>query len=65
MILVDFSRKQFFKNPPQLSLNFINPRGSWTKCLKNKPFDVIKMREMKGEVEKETPKKEMDNPSFL
>ena len=26
--------------------------------------DVIKMREMRGEMGKKTPKKEMDNPSF-
>ena len=39
--------------------------GNWTKCLKNQPYDVIKMREMKGEVGKKTPKTKMDNPSFL
>ena len=38
---------------------------SWTKCLKNQPCDVIKMREMRGEVGKKPLKKEMDNPSFL
>ena len=38
---------------------------SWTKCLKNQPCDVIKIREMRGEVGKKTPKKEMENPSFL
>ena len=32
------------------------------KCIKNHTFDVIKMREMKGEVRE---KKEMDNPHFL
>ena len=31
----------------------------------NQQCDVIKMREMKGEVEKKTHKKEMDKPSFL
>ena len=31
----------------------------------NQLCDVIKMRDMRGEVEKKTPKKEMDNPSFL
>ena len=31
--------------------------GNFTKCLKNQQYDVIKMREMRGEVEKETPKK--------
>ena len=30
---------------------------SWTKCLKNQPYDVIKIRE-KREVGKKTPKKE-------
>ena len=30
------------------------------KLCKNDPYDV-----MKGEVEKKTPKKEMDNPSFF
>ena len=28
-------------------------------------MDVIKMREMRGEVENKTSKKEMDNPYFL
>ena len=43
----------------------------WTKtkllqnCVKNDTFDVIKMRKMRGEVEKKTSKKEMDNLSFL
>ena len=36
---------------------------NWTKCLKNQPHDVIKMWEMRGEVGKKTPKKDMDNPS--
>ena len=31
------------------------------KCLKNKPCDVVKLREMRGEEGKKTPKKEMDN----
>ena len=35
------------------------------KCLKNQPCDIIKIREMRGEVRKNAPKKEMDNPSFL
>ena len=35
------------------------------KSLKNQPRDVIKMIEMRGEVGKKTPKKEIDNPSFL
>ena len=34
------------------------------KCLKNQPFDVIKMREFRGEFEKKT-KKEMDIHLFL
>ena len=33
--------------------------GNCTKCLKNQPCEVIKMREMRGEVGKKTPKKEM------
>ena len=32
---------------------------------KNHTCDVIKMREMRGEVGKKIPKKYMDNPSFL
>ena len=40
-------------------------QGQRPKCVKNHPCDVIKMREMRGEVDKKTPKKEMDNPSFL
>ena len=35
------------------------------KYLKNQPCDVIKRREMKGEMEKKTPKKKMDNSIFL
>ena len=38
---------------------------SGTKCLKNQPCDVIKIREMRGKVGMKTPKKEMDNHSFL
>ena len=34
------------------------------KCLKNQPFDVIKMREMREEVGKKN-KKEMDIHLFL
>ena len=33
----------------------------YQNCLKNDPCDVIKMREMRGEVGKKPPKKEMDN----
>ena len=36
-----------------------------TKCLKNQSCDVIKMREIRGEVGKKNSKKEMDNHSFL
>ena len=36
-----------------------------SKLCKNDPCDVIKMKEIRGEVGKKTPKKEMDNPSFL
>ena len=47
-------------------IHFFFPlKRSGTNCLKNKPCDVKKMRKMRGKVEKETPKKEMDNPSFL
>ena len=34
---------------------------SWTKCLKNQPCNVKKMREMREKVGKKTLKKEMDN----
>ena len=34
-------------------------------CVKNDPCDVIKMRELRGEVGKKTYKKEMDGHSFL
>ena len=37
----------------------------FTKCLRNESCDVMKIREMKGEVGKKPPKKEMNNPSFL
>ena len=47
----------------KLHFNFYCSRG--TKGLKNQPCDVIKMREMIGEVVKKTPKKEIDNYSFL
>ncbi len=30
---------------------------NFTNCLKNQPCGVIKMREMRGEVEKKTPEK--------
>ena len=39
--------------------------GQRTKYDKNHPYDVIKMREMRVEVEKKTPKTEMDNSPFL
>ena len=29
------------------------------------PCDVVKIMEMRGEVEEKTPKKDIDNPSFL
>ena len=38
--------------------------SKFTKCLRNQPYDVMKMREMRGEVGKKTPEKEMYNPSF-
>ena len=43
---------------------FFGPCRSGTKCLKNQPYDVMKMREMR-EVGKKPPKKEINNPSFL
>ena len=39
--------------------------SSRRKSLENQTCDVIKMREMRGEVEKKIPKKKMVNPSFL
>ena len=39
--------------------------GSWTECLKTQPCDVINMKEMRAEVGKKTPKKDMDNLSFF
>ncbi len=35
--------------------------GNFTKCLKNQPCEVIKMR---GEGGKKPPKKEINNPLF-
>ena len=32
---------------------------------KNQPYNVITMGEMRGEVDKKTPKKDVDNPSLL
>ena len=40
-------------------------KNNFTKCLKYQPCDVIKMREMRGGMTKETLKKEVDNLSFL
>ena len=37
---------------------------SGTKCLKNQPCDVLKIREMRGEVGKKTPKKIWIIPHF-
>ena len=34
-------------------------------CVKNDPCHVIKMWELRGVVGKKTPKKEIDNPTFL
>ena len=39
--------------------------GCGTKCLIYQPCDVIKMRVIRGEVGKKTPKIKMDNPKFL
>ena len=46
-------------------IRFISKVSNFTKCLKNQPCYIIKMREMRGEVGKNTPNKEIDNPSFL
>ena len=35
------------------------------QSVKNQPCDVIKMKEMRGELGMKTPKIEIDNPSFL
>ena len=35
------------------------------QSVKNQSCDIIKMSETRVEVEKKTPKKEMDNPSLL
>ena len=43
---------------------YVRERGSWTKCLRNQPGDVINIREMRGEVGMKTPKKEMDIPNL-
>ena len=40
-------------------------RGNFAKCLQNQPCDDLKIREMRGELEKKTLKKEMENPLFL
>ena len=45
-----------------VSLEFVEALQSVSK---DQPCDVIKMREIRGEVGKETPKKDMDNPLFL
>ena len=38
---------------------FTAKRCNFTKCLKNQPCDVIRMREMRGYVGKKTPKREI------
>ena len=54
------------KKIPSRGINILDSvLGHFTKRLKNQPYDVIKKREMRGEVGKETPKKQMDNPSVL
>ena len=42
---------------PPLYIRKINKVGNFTKCLKNQLCDVIKMRDMRGEVGKKTLKK--------
>ena len=49
----------FFSEPKTILCDLCDNR---TKCLKNQPCNVIKMMKMRGEVEKKTPKKDMDNP---
>ena len=60
------TEKKFHKNLPDIYIHLphIKKQANWTKCLKNQSCDVIKKREVKGEVGKKTQKKEMDNPSF-
>ena len=38
---------------------------SWTKCLKNQPCDVIKIKDMRGKVGEKNSLKEMDNLLLL
>ena len=47
------------------SLQYGSKFGRSPICPTFDSCDVIKMRKMRGELEKETPKKEIDNPSFL
>ena len=42
-----------YSEPPSLPYF----KSSWTKCLKNQPYAVIKIKEMRGEVEKKHKKK--------
>ena len=54
----------FFKNPSfPTKLAIIFKQGG-TKCIKNQPCDVIKMRKMRGEVGNKTPKKSWIIPHF-
>ena len=48
----------------QLILKWIKP-NLYNFCTNFDSCDVIKMREMRGEVGKKTPEKEMENPLFL
>ncbi len=54
-----------YKNTQNCKDHYQGHPSSGTKCVKNKPRYIIKMREMRGEVGKKTPKKEIYNTSFL
>ena len=48
-----YSKCQILRTP---SLPYF--KSSWTKCLKNQPYAVIKIKEMTGEVEKKHKKRD-------
>ena len=48
-----------------LNENTQRAKCNFTKCFKNQPCDVIKMREMRRIMVKKPSKKEMDNHSFF
>ena len=55
MIKKEKKKKQLIKEKSQKDTERVKGRG--TKCLKNQPCDVIKMREIRGKVRKKTHKK--------